>query len=131
MPEKSDYASQMKGKSGVSRIFKAFFYSLSGFRFAWDEPAFRQIVLLNLVLLIATFCLSFSLPVVMMLVMGSFISLLAELVNSAIEAAVDNTSLEKRPFAKRAKDIGSALQFLSIVLLIVLWGLALYGRFGM
>ena len=52
--------------------------------------------------------------------------LIVELLNSALETAVDHTSLEQHPLAKRAKDIASAAVFLSIVNVAVVWGLVLF-----
>ena len=61
------------------------------------------------------------------LMIGSILLvLIVELLNSAIESAVDHTSLELHPLAKRAKDIASAAVFLSIVNALVVWGLVLF-----
>jgi diacylglycerol kinase (ATP) len=53
--------------------------------------------------------------------------LVVELLNSAVEAAVDRISLEKHKLAKRAKDIGSAAVFVSLVNVATVWGLVLFG----
>ena len=55
--------------------------------------------------------------------------MIVELINSAIEAAVDHTSLEQHPLAKRAKDLGSAAQLVSLTALALIWALALTGLF--
>ena len=60
-----------------------------------------------------------------MLVGASFVSLITELFNSAVEAVVDDISPEIRPLAKRAKDIGSAAQMVALVMVAVLWLTAL------
>ena len=52
--------------------------------------------------------------------------LIVELLNSALESAVDHTSLEQHPLAKRAKDIASAAVFLSIVNAAVVWALVIF-----
>jgi diacylglycerol kinase (ATP) len=57
-----------------------------------------------------------------------FIIVIAELLNSAIEWTIDDISLEKRPFAKRAKDMGSAAVFLAYINCIVVWGLIFYSN---
>ena len=57
------------------------------------------------------------------LVASSLATLVIELFNSAIEAAVDHTSLARHPLAKRAKDLGSAAQLLGLVNLAAMWGL--------
>jgi len=51
--------------------------------------------------------------------------LIVELINSALEAAVDYISLDHHPLAKRSKDIASAAVFLSIVNVLVVWGLVI------
>ena len=61
----------------------------------------------------------------MVLVFASFFSLIVELFNTAIEAAVDHTSLARHPLAKRAKDLGSAAQMVALTLLGLLWLMAL------
>ena len=53
--------------------------------------------------------------------------LLVELLNSAVEATVDRISLENHQLAKRAKDIGSAAVFVSLVNVLAVWGLVLFG----
>ena len=57
----------------------------------------------------------------------SLATLIIELFNSAIEAAVDHTSLERHPLAKRAKDMGSAAQLLGLLNLAAMWALVLSG----
>jgi diacylglycerol kinase (ATP) len=58
------------------------------------------------------------------LMIGSvLLALIVELVNAAIEAAVDRVSLENHALAKRAKDIGSAAVMLSLVNAGVVWAL--------
>jgi diacylglycerol kinase (ATP) len=52
---------------------------------------------------------------------------LVELLNSAVEAAVDRTSLEQHPLAKRAKDVAAAAVFVSILNACVVWALVLLG----
>ena len=61
-----------------------------------------------------------------LLVSSVLIVLFAELVNSALEAAVDRISLETHPLAKRAKDIGSAAVMLALVNAGVVWLLVLF-----
>ncbi len=125
------FAESMKGQKGIARLIKACGYSKDGFIAAMTEPAFRQLVWLNGILLILLFFFNFGPVTKMILLMASFISLLTELLNTAIEAAVDHTSLAKHPLAKRAKDVGSAAQFLVLVMLGVLWGMALWRDYGL
>ena len=121
--------SPFKGKTGVKRLINAFGYSLDGLRAAFrHEDAFRQLTLLAIVLIpLALFVVSASPLARALLVASSQATLIIELFNSAIEAAVDHTSLARHPLAKRAKDMGSAAQLLGLVNLALVWGLVLLG----
>ena len=120
------FASNVKGKTGLARILKASGYSIDGFKAAYKfEAAFRQVLWLNLVLFTVILFVPFAISIKMMLVVASFLSLIVELINTGIEASVDHTSTKQHPLAKIAKDVGSAAQFLSLLLLFVLWLMAL------
>jgi len=121
--------SPFKGKTGVRRLLNAFGYSLDGLRAAYrHEDAFRQLSLLALLLVpLALFVVDATPLARALLVASSIATLIIELLNSAIEAAVDHTSLERHPLAKRAKDMGSAAQLLGLVNLLLVWGLVLFG----
>jgi diacylglycerol kinase (ATP) len=98
-----------------------------GLRSAWQhEDAFRQEVLVAAVAIpVALFLPADSLGKVLMIA-SILLVLIVELLNSALETAVDHTSMEQHPLAKRAKDIASAAVFLSIVNALVVWGLVLF-----
>ena len=68
----------------------------------------------------------FATSIKMLLIIASFLSLIVELFNTGIEASVDHTSTTQHPLAKVAKDVGSAAQFLALLLLFVLWSMALF-----
>ena len=120
------FANEVKGKKGLARIVKATGYSIDGFRAAYKfEAAFRQVLWLNLVLFTVIMFMPFVVVIKMTLVVASFLSLIVELINTGIEASVDHTSTKQHPLAKIAKDVGSAAQFLSLLLLFVLWLMAL------
>lgn len=124
----SPQESPFKGKTGLSRLWNAFFYSLDGFKAAYrHEDAFRQEVLLAVVLIPLAFFVGGSGIERALLVASVLLLLIVELVNSAIEATVDRISLENHNLAKRAKDIGSASVLLAIVLMVTVWGLVLFG----
>ncbi len=120
--------SPFKGKTGIRRLINAFGYSLEGFKAAFKhEDAFRQEVFLALVLIPLAVYLGES-RVEQALMIGSVILvLIVELLNSAIEAAVDHTSTEHHALAKQAKDIGSAAVFLTLSIVAVVWGFVLLG----
>lgn len=120
--------SPFKGKTGLIRIWNALHYSLAGLKVAYQlEDAFRQEVRLALILIpLALFLPAGNLGKALMI--GSvMLVLMVELLNSAVEATVDRISLENHLLAKRAKDIGSAAVFISLLNVGVIWGLVLFG----
>lgn len=125
MPPPGD-ANHHKGKTGLRRVWNALFYSMSGFRAAFKhEDAFRQEVILAAILVPTALFLRHA-AVDRALMIGSvLLVLLVELINSAIEATVDRISLEDHKLAKRAKDIGSAAVFVTLVNVVVIWALIL------
>ncbi len=117
-----------KGKTGLRRLWNALHYSLEGFKAAYaHEDAFRQEVLLAIVLVPAGIYLGRNGVERALLVASVLLVLVVELLNSAVEAAVDRISLESHYLAKRAKDICSAAVFTSLVVLAAVWGLILLG----
>lgn len=117
-----------KGKTGLRRILNAFFYSLDGLAAAYrHEDAFRQEVLLAAILIPAAFFLPADGIGRALMVASVLLVLIVELLNSAVEAAVDRISLENHLLAKRAKDIGSAAVFLSLLNVPAVWLLVLFG----
>lgn len=118
------------GKTGVTRIVHAFFYSMKGLKAAWNhEAAFRQEVLLSLVLIPLSFWLAQTHIELILLISSVFWVLLAELANSSIEAVVDRTGTDHHHLSGRAKDIGSALVFISLLLLAIVWAIIAFNRF--
>ncbi len=106
-------ARELKGGTGPTRVINAFGYSMQGFRAAFTtEPAFRQLVLLNAILLPIACWVEVSPVERVLLLAAPLVSLIIELLNSAIEHVVDRISLELHPLSKSAKDMGSAAQFL-------------------
>ncbi|TLD97578.1 diacylglycerol kinase [Helicobacter jaachi] len=125
-PERND----KKGKRGFKRLYNAFFFSLDGIRAAWqEEEGFRQVLLIGIVLSLIAFFLAQSWVELVLLVLPCVMCVLAELINSAIENAIDFTSLDIHPLAKKAKDMGSALQLLSCLFVAFVWGSYLIWRF--
>jgi len=120
--------SPFKGKTGIRRLMNAFGYSLQGFGAAFKhEDAFRQEVFLALVLIPLAFYLGENRIEQALMIASVLLVLIVELLNSAIEAAVDHTSIERHPLAKQAKDIGSAAVFIALLIVAVVWGLMLLG----
>ena len=118
----NDIESPHKSKTGLVRIWRAFFYSLEGFAAALKyEHAFRQELILCMVLLPVAAFLPLEMVERIILVMTLMFVLVVELLNSGIEAIVDRVSLENHELSKRAKDLGSAAVFLSLVVTAVAW----------
>jgi diacylglycerol kinase (ATP) len=117
-----------KGRTGPTRIWNALCYSLAGLAAAFrHEPAFRLEVLLAAILIPVALVMPVSGLGKALLIAAVLLTLIVELVNAAIEATVDRISLENHPFAKRAKDIGSAAVLVSLVNLAAIWLLVLFG----
>ncbi|MEX0619292.1 MAG: diacylglycerol kinase [Pseudohongiellaceae bacterium] len=118
-------------KTGLRRIVYAFGHSMRGFASAWRcEAAFRQEVAMSVLLIPAAFWLATD-HIELILLMGSVLGvLLAELANSSVEAVVDRIGSEIHILAQRAKDIGSALVFTSLIMLVMVWGIVALNRFG-
>ena len=109
-----------------ARLFRAIGYSFSGFRDALrDEPAFRQETALALILMPLAVWLGDSNVERALMIGALLIVLIVELLNSAIEAAVDRMGSEVNELSRKAKDCGSAAVFLSLALVVVVWVLML------
>jgi diacylglycerol kinase (ATP) len=117
-----------KGKTGLRRIWNALFYSLDGLAAAIKhEDAFRQEVLLALILVPVAIYLPVSGVGKGLMIVSVLLVLIVELLNSGIEAVTDRVSLEDHALAKRAKDLGSAAVMLSLVNVAAVWLLVLFG----
>ncbi len=122
-PNSQQVHSEFKSKSGVKRIFSAFFYSIDGFRAAWKyEHAFRQELMIAVPGIVIALLLPVSVLEKLALIGVLVLVLVVELINSAIEAVVDRVSLDRNPLSKNAKDLGSAAVLLSFVFALVTWG---------
>ncbi|MCW1488573.1 diacylglycerol kinase [Acinetobacter baumannii] len=123
-----DSYSPYKGKSGLKRVLNATSYSISGFKAAYqNEAAFRQIVLINLVLIPVSFFLDVTRGEHALMIIVCLFAIIVELFNSAIEAVVDRVSLEKHQLSKNAKDMGSAAQFVALSIIVATWLIILFG----
>jgi len=114
--------SEFKSRSGLNRIFAASRYSIQGLQLAWKtEHAFRQELLVSIPAILAAILLPISRMERLVLIMVLALVVIVELLNSAVEAAIDRISLERHPLSKNAKDFGSAAVFLTVILAIVTW----------
>jgi len=110
------------GYTGLKRIIHAANYSYLGFKAAWKyESAFRQEALLAIVLVPGAVWLGRDAVETSVLVGSLFLVVIIELINSGIEAVVDRVGDEPHKLSGRAKDMGSAAVFLSLMLVLVIW----------
>lgn len=85
------------------------------------EAAFRQELLLALMALPVALFLDISRVERVLLIIVTFIVLIAELINSAIEAVVDRVGEEIHELSGRAKDMGSGAVLFSLILWAYAW----------
>jgi diacylglycerol kinase (ATP) len=117
-----------KERRGLSRLWHATGYSLAGLKAGWGETAFRQEALAALVMVPAAFWLGSNWMEVALLITSVTLILVVELLNTAIETAIDRVGPEWHDLSKRAKDMGSAAVLLSLLLCLGIWGAALFQR---
>ena len=117
-----------KTRSGVDRIARAFGISMKGLRAAWLEKAFRQEVALSVVMVPAALLLGRTWIETMMMLTSIGLVLICEIANSALEAVVDRIGPEFHELSGRAKDMGSAMVFVSLVLCVLAYGGVIAGR---
>ena len=117
-------------RTGLVRIWHAARYSLDGLAAGWDEPAFRQELLAAMVLLPAAFWLGRSWVEIALLTGSVLLVLIVELLNTGIETAIDRIGPEWHTLSKRAKDMGSAAVFLSLLGCGGVWVGAAWSRFA-
>jgi len=114
------------GNTGIKRILKAGVFSWQGIRAALKhEAAFRQELLLAMVLVPLAFWLGNTGMEIALMVACVLLVLMVEILNSAIEAVVDRIGLEHHELCGRAKDMGSAAVLFSLVNLVLVWALVL------
>ncbi len=110
------------GRVGLDRVVHATGYSIKGLKACWhNEAAFRQELILCLVMLPLSFIVGANLFETALLIVTLFLVLMMELINSAIEAVVDRIGHEFHDLSGRAKDIGSAVVFLALLLVATVW----------
>ena len=116
--------------TGIRRILRATKFSARGLAQAWrHEAAFRQELVLVLLLAPVAVWLGQTALERALLIGCCLIVLIVELINSAIEAAIDRHGDEHHELSGRAKDMGSAAVFVSLVLVAIVWGLIAAERF--
>lgn len=120
----------MNKARGLTRIINATGYSWKGLRAAWNnEAAFRQEIILLLITIVLALWLDIS-PVERVLLIGSVALIpIFEIINSAIEAAIDRVGTEQHELSGRAKDMGSSAVLMAILLALFVWVTIIYDHF--
>ncbi len=132
MPVKSSTqtisANPQKDRKGLNRVWHATGYSVAGLRAGWHETAFRQEAIAAIVLLPLAFWLGKNWVETALLAASVVLVMVVELLNTAVETAIDRIGPEWHDLSKRAKDMGSAAVLLSLVVCAGIWAAALYHR---
>jgi diacylglycerol kinase (ATP) len=127
-PVQAVSANPQKDRKGLSRVWHATGYSMAGLRAGWGETAFRQEALAAMLMLPLAFWLGRSWVETALLAASVVLVMIVELLNTAVETAIDRIGPEWHDLSKRAKDMGSAAVLLSLLLCLGVWAAALYHR---
>ncbi len=125
-----DPARLQKQRTGLNRVIHAAGFSWAGLRQGWQETAFRQEAIAAAFLLPLALWLGRTWVERVLLAGSILLVMIVELLNTAVEAAIDRIGPEWHEFSKRAKDIGSAAVLLALLLCGLTWTLALWDRFA-
>ena len=113
--------SKPNGK-GVKRIFRASMNAVSGLKACWvNESAFRQEVVLCLILYPFVFFVNVTSVEKALLFSSLTLVVIVELINSAIESTIDRIGLEHNELSGRAKDMGAAAVMMTIFMMMGIW----------
>ena len=118
-----------KDRTGLNRLWHAAGYSMAGLRAGWGETAFRQEAIAAMLLLPLAFWVGRTWVEVSLLAGSVILVMVVELLNTAVETAIDRVGPEWHDLSKRAKDMGSAAVLLSLILALGIWAAALGARF--
>ena len=120
----SAFENKQKSRRGILRIWHASHYSIQGLRAGWNEPAFRLESVFSFVLI----PLGQGWVEVALLSGSILILMIVELLNTAVESAIDRIGPQWHELSKRAKDMGSAAVLLATLLTGGVWLSALWQR---
>ena len=119
-----------KDRKGLDRVWHAAGYSVAGLRDGWHETAFRQEAIAAIALLPLSLWLGRTWVETALLAASVVLVMIVELLNTAVETAIDRIGPEWHDLSKRAKDMGSAAVLLSLLVCTGIWAAALYHRFA-
>lgn len=115
-------------QKGIKRLLNAGGYAIEGLVDAFKtEEAFKQELLLAAILIPVSFWIETTAVGHALLVASVLFVLLMELLNTAIETGIERISDDIHPLSKRAKDLGSAAVFVSLINLIAVWAIIIFG----
>jgi diacylglycerol kinase (ATP) len=123
-----DNVNPQKQRTGLNRLWHALGYSLNGLRAGWSEKAFKQEVIAALFMVPLAFWLGQTWIEIALLTGSVLCVMVVELLNTAVESAIDRIGPEWHALAKRAKDIGSAAVLVSLLWCIGVWAAAFWAR---
>ena len=107
---------------GLKRVYLATLNSLRAFNWLMkNEAAFRQELLLLIVVIPITFFLEITNKEQLILIIATLFIIFTEILNTAIESVVDRVGLDIHPLSGLAKDLGSAAVFISLVIAVCTW----------
>ena len=130
MTKKNQNAQDLKGKHGLQRLMNAFAYSADGFKAAFgSEQAFRQECYLAIIGIPLAFFLPVTLSQSLALSVSILFLMIVELLNSAIESAIDRIGMEIHPLSKKAKDVASAAVLCACATCALTWAVILFDAF--
>ena len=128
-PKTHSVVNPQKDRRGLNRVLHAAGYSLAGLRAGWGETAFRQEAIASFFLLPAAFWLGTNWVETALLAASVVLVMVVELLNTAVETAIDRIGTEWHALSKRAKDMGSAAVLLSLLLCLGIWLAAIWNLF--
>lgn len=127
----ADSAVSLKGKQGIERIIAAGGHSIRGLKDTWrSEAAFREECFLLCLFVPAAFWLGNTPTQIALLLLSCMIVLIVELLNTAIEVAIDRVGMERHELSGRAKDVASAAVLLGLLQVVVVWSLVAWEHFS-
>lgn len=129
-PPQTPFTNQQKSRRGLSRLMHAASYSWAGLLAGWREPAFRQELILCVPLLPAALWVGRTWFESALLISVTLLVLIVELLNTAVEAAVDRIGPEWHELSGKAKDLGSAAVLIALLLCGGVWAAAVYHRWA-
>ena len=129
LPSDINPVNPQKERTGFNRVWHALGYSLAGLRAGWTETAFRQECIAAFVLVPLSFWLGRNWVEIALLAGSVMLLMIVELLNTAVETAIDRVGPEWHDLSKRAKDMGSAAVLLSLLMCAGIWLAALGQRF--